>query len=534
MSCCRRPPVLRQPLRTTRADQPSIGQQTPWSLADPGRRARSGAARSRSSARGPTRWPGRGTQAAPTPECRRRRRAPLSCLHSFRRCSVPVTRDARRPSPAKYDLASRPRLSGPLPLLPVSFSCNPYLHGSGNRQRTHQTVRGKTVASNSSAFLVSLRRRWVVLVAATLVAGLGAFLVAHEQTPTYEAETQLLVGPISGDFNTLEASRQLAVTYADLVTSRGMRAATARELGLEELPASDVNTTANDVTRLLTIRARNKSPRVAATIANTLARRLAELSTVRGRPQGNVQVVDPAQPPTHSVAPRTVLLTALGAFAGLLIGLGLLALRSLFDGVVRQQSQLEDRPDLAFAETIPSVKGPGRAGSRVSAHYRLAIGKIEAARGARPGLVVVSCMPGAPRAALALGLARTWPRGAGRVLLIDADELDASLTHACGLEERPGLAEALQGPDPKLAAAVAVPGGIDVLPRGGEPIELTEERTRALLDMLGGVAELVIVKVGSPTDSAGSVAWFAAADASVIVATRDRTPLSAITDAAQL
>jgi capsular polysaccharide biosynthesis protein/MinD-like ATPase involved in chromosome partitioning or flagellar assembly len=391
------------------------------------------------------------------------------------------------------------------------------------------------VASNSSAFLVSLRRRWVVPLAAALVAGLGAFLVARAETPTYEAETQLLVGPISGDFNTLEASRQLAVTYADVVTSRGMRAATARELDLGALPESDVDATANDLTRLLTIRARSESPRDAASIANTLGQRLAELSAVRGKPQGNVQVVDPAQPPAHPIAPRTALMTALGAFAGLLIGLGLLALRSRFDGVVRQQSQLEDRPDLAFAETIPSVKGPGRAAGQAGAHYRLAIGKIEAAQGSRPHLVVVSGTAGEPGAAVALGLARTWRRAAGRVLLIDADELDASLTRACNLEDRPGLAEAVQGQEVKItAAAAAVPGGIDVLPRGGEPLQLTETRIRALLDSLVGVANLVIVKISSPAESAGSVTWFAAADASVIVATRDRTQLSAIADAVQL
>jgi capsular polysaccharide biosynthesis protein/MinD-like ATPase involved in chromosome partitioning or flagellar assembly len=391
------------------------------------------------------------------------------------------------------------------------------------------------VASNSSAFLVSLRRRWVLLVSATLIAGLATFLVARAQTSIYEAETQLLVGPISGDFDTLEASRQLAVTYADLVTSRDIRAATARQLDIGELRASDVDATANDLTRLLTIRARDESPTEAASIANTLAQRLAELSAGKERPQGNVQVVDPAQPPTDPVAPRVGLLTALGAFAGLLIGLGLLGVRSRFDRTVQQQSQLENRPDLAFAETLPSVEGHSRDASQAAAHYRLAIGKIEAARGARPDLVVVSCASGGPGgAAVALGLARTWQRGAERVLVVDADELDSSLTDACRLEDHRGLAEVVQGSDPRLTLAVAARGGIDVLPRGGEPLQFTEERVRALLGIVGGVAKLVIVKVGSPAESDGAAAWFSAADASVIVATRDRTQLSAIADAAQL
>jgi capsular polysaccharide biosynthesis protein len=391
------------------------------------------------------------------------------------------------------------------------------------------------VASNSSAFLVSLRRRWVLLVAATLVAGLATFLVARAQTSIYEAETQLLVGPISGDFDTLEASRQLAVTYADLVTSRGMRAATARQLDIGELRASDVDATANDLTRLLTIRARDENPTDAASIANTLAQRLAELSAGKDRPQGNVQVVDPARPPTDPVAPRVGLLTALGAFAGLLIGLGLLGVRSRFDRTVQQQSQLENRPDLAFAETVPCVDSHSRDASQAAAHYRLTVGKIEAARGARPDLVVVSCASGEPGgAAVALGLARAWQRGAEPVLVVDADELDSSLTGACRLEDHRGLAEVLQGADPRLTLAVAARGGVDVLPRGAEPLQFTEELVRALLGIVGGVAKLVIVKVGSPAESDGAAAWLSAADASVIVATRDRTQLSAIADAAQL
>jgi polysaccharide biosynthesis transport protein len=429
----------------------------------------------------------------------------------------------------------RPRLFWWITLGSRSVSCNSFRHGSGNRHRTHEIVRGEeTVASNSSAFLVSLRRRWVVLVVAALVSGLATFLVTRAQTPIYEAETQLLVGPINGDFDTLEASRQLAVTYADLVTSRDMRAATARRLGLSKLRASDVNATANDLTRLLTIRARNESPFVAASIANTLAQRLARLSTPKGKLQGNVHVVDPAGPPTQRVSPRVGLLTALGAFAGLLIGLGLLVVRSIFDRVVRQQSQLEHRPDLAFAETVVGDEGRGRDASQAATHYRLAVRKIEAARGARPRVVVVSSKAGGPGAAVALGLSRAWQRGVGGLLLVDADELDASLTYACRLEDRPGVTEVVRGADPKLTSVVAVPGGPDVLPRGGEPVQFTEESARALLEILASAAKLVVVKVGSPAESDVPATWFGTADASVIVATRDRTQLSAITDAAQL
>jgi capsular polysaccharide biosynthesis protein len=372
-------------------------------------------------------------------------------------------------------------------------------------------------------------------VAATLAAGLTAFFVARAEMPTYDAEVQVLVGPINGDFDTLEASRQLAVTYADLVTSRDLRAATALQLGLGKLPASDVSATANDLTRLLTIHARNESPVVAAAIANTLAQKLSRLSAANSKTQGNVQVVDRARPPTSPVAPRVGLLTALGAFAGLLLGLGLLVVRSFFDGVVRQQSELEHRPDLAFAGSI--VDGAGRRGrgaDQVAVLYRLAVRKVEAARGERPHIVVVSSGAGDPGTAVALGLAHAWQRTAGHVLLLDADDLDASLTQACGLDGRAGLAEVAWGTDAALEAAVVTQDGIEMLPRGAEPVQLTEKHTRALLDALGTRANVVIVKVGSPAEGEGPIAWLGAGDASIVVATRDRTKLSAVTEVAEL
>ena len=67
-----------------------------------------------------------------------------------------------------------------------------------------------------SGYLETARRWWWTLLIATWVAGLAGYIVATRIPPTYEARSTLLVGPIQGDLNTLRASGQLALTYAEL------------------------------------------------------------------------------------------------------------------------------------------------------------------------------------------------------------------------------------------------------------------------------------------------------------------------------
>jgi len=71
---------------------------------------------------------------------------------------------------------------------------------------------------------------WLLLVAAALAGGM-AYLVTSGVPPTYEAETRLLVGPVSADKDTLTAAAQLSQTYAALATSELVLAATKRETG---------------------------------------------------------------------------------------------------------------------------------------------------------------------------------------------------------------------------------------------------------------------------------------------------------------
>src|SRR5690242_21845629 len=69
------------------------------------------------------------------------------------------------------------------------------------------------------ATLRLLRRWWPTLLLATWVAAVPGFLVASALPPRYEAEPRVLIGPSTGDVDTLRAASMLVQTYSQLAAS---------------------------------------------------------------------------------------------------------------------------------------------------------------------------------------------------------------------------------------------------------------------------------------------------------------------------
>ena len=115
-----------------------------------------------------------------------------------------------------------------------------------------------------SGYLATARRWWWTLLVATWIAGLAGYLVATRIPATYEARSLMLVGPVGGDLNTLRASGQLALTYAELVTVNPRLEAAISQAQVS-LSANDLRAatrvTANDTTRTLVSASRTGAPR---------------------------------------------------------------------------------------------------------------------------------------------------------------------------------------------------------------------------------------------------------------------------------
>jgi capsular polysaccharide biosynthesis protein len=151
-----------------------------------------------------------------------------------------------------------------------------------------------------SPLLPFIRRRWWLLAAGALAAGLVAWLVASHTQKTYEAGAKLLVGPVSADYQTVQAAGMIGSTYAELAASRPVAEAAARSARVRLAPdevEKSVNASSSDVTRIVDVRVRNANPSVAAAIANAIAGQLVQL-----RRRVPVQKTDPAGPLMHDPA----------------------------------------------------------------------------------------------------------------------------------------------------------------------------------------------------------------------------------------
>lgn len=391
-----------------------------------------------------------------------------------------------------------------------------------------------------SGYLAIARRWWWTLLIATWVAGLSGYVVASGLPRTYEAEVRLLVGPFNTDLNTQRAAGQLAQTYAELITSQPLLEGVIKELGLKSDVVAlqqAVSASPNDVTRFVAIRVQLTDPERAAQIANSLAQELAELASGAGlaRPEGEVRVIDYADPPTTPVAPQVSLIVILAAAAGLLGAIVVVLLVEYFSDTVRSSDDLQtlvDGPVLGSLRTTSSGDPSSVAlvplvapGSRAAAGYRVLATKIAFARPDRPirALLVLGTSADDGSALIATNLAASLAAGGQRVAIVDGDPEEAQITAAFALEGRPGLAEYVAG-ESGPAVALSVPGGTSLLaiPRGNATTRIaSSELMERLLRDLHKKADLVVIHGGSVNLSPGALLWARAADAVVLAVRRD-------------
>ena len=195
------------------------------------------------------------------------------------------------------------------------------------------------------------RRRWRVVLAATLAGAALATAVGGSGEARYRASAKLLVGPIGAEYSLVRAAGRQAETYVELAKSEPvLQAARARfrpPSSVSELRAA-VSVDADDVSRLLTITAEAGSARGAAATANALVAALTSRTRADG-PQSarKLTVLLPARSPSSPVGRRSKLLVVIAALAGLLGSVTLLAV-----------IDLGGRPEYAEAKAAGVGGGP--------------------------------------------------------------------------------------------------------------------------------------------------------------------------------
>lgn len=311
------------------------------------------------------------------------------------------------------------------------------------------------------------------------------------------AEELLATSPaIQGRTSELQASidASLAATQAQ------MRATQAR---VEALSALDTLTSAQQA-ELATLEDRLASLR--ATYATLLAYSSANASNI-------ITIIDPAVVPTSPVAPRPLLNTLLAAVLGLMIAVGIIAAAEYLGDAVKDPEDVESVTGLSTIGTIGRMRGEeGRAElyqlaallqprSGVTEAYRTLRSNVEFAAVDAPlrSLLVTSAMPAEGKTVTAANLAVVFAQAGRRVLLVDADLRQPGVHRIFDVANSHGLTTLLRREDVALDAVAhrTEQEGLRIVTTGPLPPNPAEllgsHRMRAVLERLGGDADLVIV-----------------------------------------
>ena len=121
------------------------------------------------------------------------------------------------------------------------------------------------------------RRWWWVLLLCPLVAAVAAYVISQSLPRYYEADALVVIDQSqaagTSTYNDIQAAQQLATTYSQLATTRPVLTATIQQLGLPTTPEQlikQLTVTPVNNTQLLRIAAVDRSPDMAAKIANTI------------------------------------------------------------------------------------------------------------------------------------------------------------------------------------------------------------------------------------------------------------------------
>lgn len=413
-----------------------------------------------------------------------------------------------------------------------------------------------------SQLISALRRWWWALLLGTLIATVAGYAAAATATKTYEAQLDLLVGPVNGGID-LDVSGGLARTYADLATSAPIlrRAlSTGGAARTVEDTREALSTSSNAITRIVTVAVRDHDPRVAAALANDIGlalRRLvnrtppranAALEAFAHEPElaplsneeldgvlraarqvfgasqtGQISVVQAAAPPSRPSGPAVALMTMLAGLAGLCLA-GFVVLAQEMRARLRDETQAAAR---MFGGPSSVGGGAGESGDGV-AEIRLGPASAEsykvlatrarllARREEALSVLVTDSGDGSAAATVAAGLAEAVAADGLHVILGDLNAGTTGVTDMFEVQRRPGYTNLVADPaalsdggDNLRQALLRHGERLSVLPRGTAKPPPTDSvaRLTSLVDELRERADVVILAGPALTSSSTTLAW---------------------------
>lgn len=395
-----------------------------------------------------------------------------------------------------------------------------------------------------------LWRRKAIVLAMTLLGVVIAVGGLKAITPVYESSST--VAFVAKD----PGRNPFLVTDPDPYMSLYARAATARQtkqLARQRLPGGelgDISAATYPGSALMSIRARSTSPRVAAQSAQAvtvaLFARIArgQVGFTGLRPQQ----LDRPVLPTSPVFPSQKLGILVGLLLGLGFGIGAAFLRENMSSRVHTRSELTSAAGAPVYAELPPVKALEKPTPpevflsspelrTVAEGFRELRTNLAFADGGISSIVVTSPEGRHGKTTVATGLAATLARAGLHTVLVDADLRRGRIHQMLGIDQAPGLAEALTST--RLTGLIRRTGvpKLDVLTRGRLLSDSSGELVAAafpqLLERLEQAYEAVVIDTTPLVGVDDSRMIASLAKQTVIVVAADRTPQSAVREAVE-
>jgi len=314
-----------------------------------------------------------------------------------------------------------------------------------------------------------IRKRWRIIVAATLVVLAGAALATALSPKVYEAQAQLFVSTSGGNDSSalLQGSnftQQRVKSYADVITTPKVLDPVIKTLGLDTTAAklgTHVTATVPLDTVLIQVAVNDSSPRRAADIADAVGKQftstvaeLEEISKTTPSPV-KISIVSTPTVPTAPISPKPARNLALGVVLGLMVGLGLALLRDLLDTTIKGEKDCAEVTEATVIGGIsfdsdapkrPLIVQADPHGPRAEAFrtLRTNLQFVDAANHPR-SIVFTSSLPAEGKSTTAANLAITMAASGARVCVVEGDLRRPRLLEYMGLDGSVGLTNVLIG-----------------------------------------------------------------------------------------
>lgn len=329
--------------------------------------------------------------------------------------------------------------------------------------------------------VTSVLRRWPTIVAVTSIGVAAAVFAGAQATPTYTAQSDVLISPPEAQSTSAPAARTVA-SFAEVLGGRIAASSVVDQLGLDRSIRSvddDLSATVVDGTAVLRVAATSTDAEESARISQAAAVAFVEWLKAQ-KTTLTASVIGDAVAPAAASSPPTTLWRVIGGLIGLLAGLLLAALRQRADHSIRTPAELEE---IAGAPVLGAIAFDRAAAqtpliTSLGTHHP----RFEAVRILRTNLqfvdidqthkviTVTSSVPGEGKSTTACNLAIALAQTGVQVALVEGDLRRPRVSEYLGLERTVGLTTVLVGRVTLEAGLQQAPTpGLDVLTSGALP-----------------------------------------------------------------